>query len=78
MVLGHTERSGKPDENRLESYRRARVVRQYLIKHLGFDADRVTAIGVGGQEDSNEASIPGIQQTNRRIALQAATISDFK
>ena len=78
MVLGHTERSGKPDENRLESYRRARVVRQYLIKNLRFDADRVTAIGVGGQEDSNGASIPGIQPTNRRIALQAATISAVK
>lgn len=71
LIEGHTDDEGDASVNQVESYQRALTVKQYLISELGFESQRIVAIGLGESElrfDSNE---PGHSEGNRRIVIKA-------
>lgn len=55
-IIGHTDRIGTAKYNQRLSERRANAARDYLIKHHGIEADRVTASGKGESELITKAS----------------------
>lgn len=71
MVEGYTDRNGTASANQIESYQRAMTVRQFLIDELGFDENRVVAVGYGEAEPVDTGSAPGYVEANRRIVLKA-------
>ncbi|SMF70025.1 OmpA family protein [Pseudobacteriovorax antillogorgiicola] len=71
LVEGHTNAEGAADVNQVESYQRALTVRQFLINELGFDPDRVVAIGMGEIEPVSEPYLPNHVENARRIVLKA-------
>ncbi len=73
MVEGYTDQDGSQSENQVESYQRAMTIRQYLIDELGFDPDRVVAIGYGESELTDTSMTPGYATANRRIVIKAVT-----
>jgi outer membrane protein OmpA-like peptidoglycan-associated protein len=70
MVIGHTDSRGSSEANQIESYQRAVVVRQYLIDQLGFDSQRVFAIGKGEDDLPEEPLTPSFRDGARRIVLK--------
>ncbi len=65
QVTGHTDAHGPAEYNQKLSERRARAVRDYLIKR-GVDAERLTAVGLG-----ETRLIPGGDDAeNRRVVLE--------
>lgn len=73
MVEGYTDHNGNQSENQVESYQRAQTIRQYLIDELGFDENRIVAIGYGESELADTSMTPGYMQVNRRIVLKAVS-----
>jgi outer membrane protein OmpA-like peptidoglycan-associated protein len=71
MIEGYTDHHGPAAENQVESYQRAMTVRQFLIDELGFDPERVVAIGYGEGEPADPSLKPGAAEANRRIVLKA-------
>ena len=74
MVEGHTDQKGNSEQNQIESYQRALTIRQFLIEELGFDEDRVTAIGIGESEPLSDVILPGNTDRSRRIVLKVVPI----
>jgi outer membrane protein OmpA-like peptidoglycan-associated protein len=70
MIEGHTDQRGDSNLNQIESFQRALTVRQYLIDELGFDENRVTAIGLGESEPLSTTILPGNRERSRRIILK--------
>ncbi|MFK7826541.1 MAG: OmpA family protein [Oligoflexales bacterium] len=73
FISGYTGREGKTESNQVESYQRALTIRQYLITHLGFDPNRLTAIGMGETALKDPSNVSGHSQANRRIVIKANT-----
>lgn len=71
MIEGYTDHNGAQADNQVESYQRAQTVRQYLIDELGFDENRVVAIGYGESELADASMSPGYARVNRRIVIKA-------
>ncbi len=69
-VSGYTDHNGEASVNQVESYQRALTVRQFLISDLGFDKDRVVAIGFGEAEPEIQGFTPSYRRVNRRITLK--------
>jgi hypothetical protein len=76
MVEGYTDPSGPSDANQVESWQRAMTVRQFLIDELGFDPERVVAIGLGEGEPEDVSVAPGSSDRNRRIVLKVVPVAD--
>ncbi len=76
MIEGYTDQNGLQSENQVESYQRAMTVRQYLIDELGFDQNRVVAIGYGESELNDTSMTPGYAGVNRRIVIKAIMQND--
>lgn len=74
MVEGYTDTNGPADANQVESYQRAMTIRQYLVEELGFDADRVIAVGLGEGEQVDISNAPGYVEANRRIVIKAVPV----
>ena len=74
VVEGHTDWVGSSSDNQIESYQRALTIRQYLIDDLGFDEERVIAIGYGEAELLDPSGAPGAAAANRRIVLKAVPL----
>jgi outer membrane protein OmpA-like peptidoglycan-associated protein len=74
MIEGHTDQKGGLEQNQIESYQRALTIRQYLIDELGFDENRVTAIGLGESEPISDVILPGNADRSRRIVLKVVPI----
>ncbi len=70
MVIGHTDAKGSSEANQIESYQRAVVVRQYLVDQLGFDPERIVAIGKGEDELPEVDLTPGFAERARRVVLK--------
>jgi len=70
LVSGFTDHNGPEAMNQVESYQRALTVRQFLISDLGFDKDRIVALGFGEAEPEVKNFAPGYQRANRRITLK--------
>lgn len=71
MVEGYTDKNGQASANQVESYQRAMTVRQWLIDEMGFDENRIVAVGYGEAEPVDTGSAPGYVEANRRIVLKA-------
>lgn len=69
LIKAHTDRPGDHAENQSESYQRALTIRQFMIDHLNFLADRVIAIGMGDSDLKNESHVYGSTEINRRIDI---------
>ena len=78
MVSGHTDSKGKAEANQIESYQRALAVRQYLVDQLGFDKDRVVAIGIGEGDLPEGDRVPGYGERARRIVLKVVPLPGAK
>lgn len=76
MVEGYTDAQGPADANQVESWQRAMTVRQFLIDELGFDEDRIVAIGLGEGEPEDLSVAPGSTDRNRRIVLKVVPVAD--
>ncbi len=76
MVEGYTDQNGSQSENQVESYQRAMTIRQYLIDELGFEQNRVVAIGYGESELTDTSMKPGYAAANRRIVIKAVAQND--
>lgn len=66
-IGGHTDGKGTPAYNLKLSQRRANSVREYLIKHFGMSASRLTAIGYGLTKPIADNATDAGRAENRRI-----------
>lgn len=78
LVKGYTDPTGSSEQNQIESYQRAMAVREFLIRDLGFDRDRVVAIGMGETESVSDGVTPDFAESNRRVILKAVPIRDME
>ncbi|MFK7826504.1 MAG: OmpA family protein [Oligoflexales bacterium] len=69
IVKGFTDDQGTPENNQIESYQRASTVRQFLVKNMGFDPDRVVALGFGELEHTDHSGVGNYRSRNRRITF---------
>jgi len=76
MVEGYTDGSGPADVNQVESYQRALTVRQFLIDEMGFDEERVVAVGYGESELADQSLAPGSRDRNRRVVLKVVPVAE--
>jgi hypothetical protein len=74
LVEGHTDAQGTSSENQMESYQRALTIRQILINQYGFDADRITALGLGESQPVSETLTPGNSDRSRRIVFRVVAM----
>ena len=65
-VQGHTDNTGKAEQNKKISQQRAQAVMQYLIKK-GVAADRMTAVGYGSEMPIADNNTKAGRQKNRRV-----------
>lgn len=70
LIEGYTDHKGDRQTNQIESYQRALTIRQVLIDELGFDPERLVAIGLGESEPLEEPYLPGREREARRIVLR--------
>ena len=70
VIEGHTDQKGPSEQNQIESYQRALTIRQMMIDDLGFDENRVTAIGLGESEPIGDVILPGNADRSRRIVFK--------
>ncbi len=66
-IEGHTDNRGSESYNTRLSQRRADSVRDYLVKKLGIDSDRLTAKGYGPSRPTTENDSAAGRQANRRV-----------
>ncbi|MDD9952147.1 MAG: OmpA family protein [Zetaproteobacteria bacterium] len=73
FIKGFSQQEGSHKKNQAESYQRALAVRNYLVYTLGFDPDRVIAVGHGeiGRQDTSYSGQH--QKNNRRIEFEPTT-----
>ncbi len=74
LIKGFTDRSGRPDQNQIESYQRALTVRQYLASELGFDEQRMIALGLGEQDPIDRSRVSSYEKYNRRIEMKVVPV----
>ncbi|MGE0171247.1 MAG: OmpA family protein [Oligoflexales bacterium] len=77
MIEAYTDAKGSSEANQIEAYQRALTVRQFLVDDLGFDAERVVAIGYGESELASPGYAPGSDAENRRIVFKAKSESTY-
>ncbi len=70
VIEAHTDSEGDRQANQMESYQRALTIRQILVDDMGFDPERILAIGLGESEPMPEANLPGKKDQARRIILK--------
>lgn len=74
LIEAYTDRNGPADANQVESYQRALTVRQYFIEELGFDPNRVVAIGYGELEPVDDSYASGYRRNNRRLSFKVKSL----
>lgn len=70
FIKGFTQQAGDFRKNQAESYQRALAVRNHLVYKLGFDPDRVLAIGHGELEREDKSFAGNHTHHNRRIEFE--------
>jgi OmpA-OmpF porin, OOP family len=70
-LVGHTDNSGSPDKNKELSYRRAKAVKQWLIRKSNntFPSERFTTDGKGQDSPVADNSTPTGKAQNRRVEI---------
>ena len=66
-IDGHTDAKGSDEYNKKLSQRRANSVREYLVKKLGMDGAKITAIGFGESKPVASNDTDAGRAENRRI-----------
>jgi outer membrane protein OmpA-like peptidoglycan-associated protein len=69
LIEGHTDSTGNKEFNLKLSELRAKAVRDYLIKHGGFDASRFQVIGYGDTQPIASNSTKVGRSLNRRVEV---------
>jgi OmpA family len=69
QIEGHTDSVGSDPYNLRLSARRARRVKQYLVRQYQLTPERLLAVGRGEQEPIAENATPEGRQKNRRVEL---------
>ncbi|UCH98334.1 MAG: OmpA family protein, partial [Candidatus Aminicenantes bacterium] len=70
-VGGHTDNSGSPEVNQKLSLSRAQQVKEYLVRKLGIDEDRILVKGYSSRFPIADNSTPKGKAMNRRIEIAA-------
>jgi hypothetical protein len=70
-VAGHTDNSGTPAINQKLSISRAQQVKDYLVRKLGVDQDRILVRGYSSRFPIADNDTPEGQAMNRRIEIAA-------
>ena len=68
-IVGHTDPGGDPKRNLQASVRRARAVRDYLVRTYGFDAGRFEVAAEGGEEPVTTDGTPVGRAASRRVEV---------
>ena len=68
-VVGHTDPGGDPERNWQLSLRRARAVRDYLVRTYGLDGGRFEVDGRGGEEPAPAVDTPAGRDADRRVEI---------
>ena len=71
LVQAHTDTKGSSENNQIESLQRAKTIKQFLSEIMGFDKERIIAIGMGESEPPSEQFLPGYRDRARRIVIKA-------
>ena len=71
IISGFTDSEGTESENQVESHQRALTVKNYLVETLGFDRDRIIALGFGETKLKDESNVVDHKRRNRRIVISA-------
>lgn len=74
MIIGHADRTGSAEYNRMLSDRRAREVRRWLIRDCGIDSERLQALGVGF--DHPLPGRPLVGEAQRRVEVRMTRPGD--
>jgi hypothetical protein len=77
LIESHTDKIGASSDNQIESYQRALAVRQFMVDELGFDGERVVAIGLGESESPDDRMVPGYERKHRRITFKALNSTEI-
>lgn len=67
QVDGHADSTGSDAYNQNLSERRANAIMNYLIKNVGIDAGRLTAVGYGESKPAYPNDTPENRAQNRRV-----------
>ena len=73
FVQGYTDPEGDKARNQLESYERAKTIRQFLIESLNIKASRIVAIGKGELDPADRSNLSGSKEANRRIVFKVVS-----
>ena len=68
-IVGHTDPGGDPKRNLQASVRRARAVRDYLVRTYGFDAGRFEVAAAGGEEPVTTDGTSVGRAASRRVEV---------
>ncbi len=74
LIEAYTDGQGDRATNQMESYQRALTIRQTLIDEMGFDPDRVVAIGMGEAEASQDSVDQSSNDEPRHVLIKVKTL----
>jgi outer membrane protein OmpA-like peptidoglycan-associated protein len=78
LIKGYTDPSGSAEQNQVESYQRAVAIREFLVRELAFDRERVVALGLGETESIGEDMTPDYSENQRVIVMKAMNDQDLE
>ena len=77
LVKGYTDQLGTKEKNQIESYHRALTIKQFMIREMQFDGERIEALGMGEYAPQDRSNVKGHKVLNRRIVINAVSIADL-
>ena len=68
-IIGHSDRFGSQESNKEISYKRARVIMEYMTK-FGLDKSRFAAVGLGNRHPAVYSGKKKFSDFNRRVEFR--------
>jgi outer membrane protein OmpA-like peptidoglycan-associated protein len=68
-VVGHTNNSGKPQNNLAISQKRATSVKNYLVNKFSIDPQRLNIKGAGFDQSVNDNNTGDVRKNNNRVTI---------
>ncbi len=69
LVEGHSDASGRSEQNQVLSSKRAQSVKAYLAREYGISGERIRAVGLGDARPAFDNSTAEGRSRNRRVCL---------